>query len=260
MFKSVFWSENCNVWIKETSMGWNQKYFSLQRLQLLNTSNMSTLNLCGCKIWMQSLKENTLILSYGRSNKIQRCWTFINDLSIHKKLGVSEESCNKLAYEFIYYPSWGKKPKVKPFKLGEYFTNLFPVQWSRSLHGLAVILCSTRTASCPSWVTYIAYQQSDVDSHIHIYQKSKSPGQWCFSPPKLHLEFYANLTGKNETICKASENVIMNFLILQCQKKNLERGNEHIKSLCKQKNQHLFFKWGKPFQPTFQVIGDFVIL
>lgn len=171
---------------------------------------------------MQCLTENTLISSYGKSNKIQWCWTFINDLSIHKKLGVSKESCNKLAYEFIYYPSWGKKkPKVKPFKLGEYFTNLFRVQWSRSLHALAVIFCSTRTASCLSWVTYIAYQQRDVGSHIHIYQKSKSPGHRCFSPPKLHLEFYANLTGMTSetTKYKASEYVIMKSLILQCQKK-----------------------------------------
>lgn len=132
-----------------------------------------------------------------------------------------------------------KKPKEKLFKLGEYFTNPFQVQWSRSLHGPAVTFCSTRTASCPSWVTYTAYQQRDVGSHIQIYQKSKSPGQWCFSPTKLHLEFYVTLTGKNETY-KASEYVIMKFLILQWKKKNLGRGNEHlksnIKSLCKKKN------------------------
>lgn len=90
----------------------------------------ATLNLCGCKIWLQSLTEKTRILSCGKSNKILWCWTFTNDLSIHKKLEVSKESCNKLTYEFIYYPSWEKKkkPKVKPFKLGEYFTNLFQVQ------------------------------------------------------------------------------------------------------------------------------------
>lgn len=134
------------------------------------TQVICMLNMCGCKISLQSLKENTAILSYGKNNKIQRCWIFINDLSIHKKPGVSKESLNKLAYEFIYKPSWGKKSnKLKLLELGEYFTNLFQVQQSRSLHTPAAIFRSTITASCPSWVTYIAYQERWAASHLNIY-------------------------------------------------------------------------------------------
>lgn len=195
------------------------------------TQVICMLKMCGYKISLQSLKENTAILSYGKNNKIQWCWIFINDLCIHKKPGVSKESLNKLAYEFIYKPSWGKKSnELKLFELGEYFTNLFQVQWSWSLHTPAAIFRSSRTASCPSWVTYIAYQQRWAASHLNIYvyiytytqtyiypSEVKSPDQWCFLPPKLNFEFYTSLTDKNETMKnKDSEYVIMGLLIWQC--------------------------------------------
>lgn len=111
--------------------------------------------------------------------------------------------------------------RQKPFELGEYFTNLFQVQWSRSLHVWAVTLHPIRTASWLSQVTHTLL----INRFTFIYMSEvTSPGQRCFSPPKLHFLLSANLTDKNVeqwqiTLVSLNEvthyNEVTNFTVLQ---------------------------------------------